>query len=324
MLSRMDIPGLDMLSSNPEAVIHSGWLTAGLPSSAALLAGRRRVMTEVSDFSEKMGALGPAKLDLMRAAAAWQAAWGVTEFTLYYGPNDRPAEQYRAYSETVGRLNTVLKPAQWDPEILLYYPVRDLWAEYLPVAGPLDASSQSARAQRIIRSFMHLGQSLQRNQVSFALIDHEFLASASAQDGKLGIRGRSFKTLVLPESVELPPEAAKVVEQFRKSGGRVVEDGQGGAAISAQDLLLAVNPAHRLVPGSDRITLGRFLREGRHVLVLVNGAEQPYQGELTAGPGPWAVLDPADGSIRPAKTNAPGRLAISLAPRQALLLVEGK
>ena len=55
VLGRMDIPGLDMLTSNPEAVLGSGWMTAGLPSSAAVLHGRRRVMTEVSDFSETLG-----------------------------------------------------------------------------------------------------------------------------------------------------------------------------------------------------------------------------------------------------------------------------
>ena len=35
VLGRMDIPGLDMLSSDPETVVYSGWLTASLPASAA-------------------------------------------------------------------------------------------------------------------------------------------------------------------------------------------------------------------------------------------------------------------------------------------------
>ena len=73
VLTRMDIPGLDMLSSDPATVIHSGWLTAALPSSAAMLTGGRRVMTEVSDFSQKMGGTGPVDLAHMQATAAWQA-----------------------------------------------------------------------------------------------------------------------------------------------------------------------------------------------------------------------------------------------------------
>ena len=36
----MDIPGLDVLNSDPEAVAHGGWMTAALPLSAAVLEGR--------------------------------------------------------------------------------------------------------------------------------------------------------------------------------------------------------------------------------------------------------------------------------------------
>lgn len=39
ILGRMHIPGLDLLSSNPESVVHSAWLTAAMPASAA--AGRQ-------------------------------------------------------------------------------------------------------------------------------------------------------------------------------------------------------------------------------------------------------------------------------------------
>ena len=175
-LSRMQIPGLDMLSSDPEVVIYVGWLTAGLPYSAATLTGQRRVMTEVSDFQQKQGAKQPANLAAMQATAAWQATWGVTDFTLYYGLQDRPQDKYQAYGDFVGRLNAILKPATQQPLVLLYYPVYDLWSEYIPVAQPLSLDSQSERAKKIVGSFMRLGQTLQRNQIPFALIDHEFLA----------------------------------------------------------------------------------------------------------------------------------------------------
>ena len=148
VLARMDIPGLDMLSSDPEAVLHSGWCTAALPCSAAELSGGRRVMTEVSDFSQRMGDRGPAGLAEMRATAAWQAAWGVTEFTLYYGIRERSPEDDQAYCEYVGRLNALLKPARRATEVLLYYPIYDLWAEYLPVAEPLKLESQSPAHSR--------------------------------------------------------------------------------------------------------------------------------------------------------------------------------
>ncbi|NQT16772.1 MAG: hypothetical protein HQ582_28705 [Planctomycetes bacterium] len=318
VLGRMDVPGLDMLSSDPEAVIHSGWLTAGLPSSAAMLAGRRRVMTEVSDFSQKMGGAGPVSLADMQATAAWQAAWGVTEFTLYYGLGDRSAETYRAYCDFVARLNAVVKPARFDRRVLLYYPIHDLWEEYLPVAEPLRLQSQSPRAQQIVGSFMRVGRTLQRSQIPFALIDHEKLASATVgHDGKLVVGDYSFKTLLLPEGAKLPPEAAGPVDQFRQRGGQVLVD---TAALDDQ-----LDPPHRIAPPSERIVLGRFQRDGREILLVLNAAKETYRGKLATDPAHgWLLLDPATGAIEPVATDEAGQIGLELQARETVLLVEAQ
>lgn len=318
-LARMDIPGLDMLSSDPTAVIHSGWMTAAMPSSAAVLNGGRRVMTEVSDFSQKMGKQGPAALPEMQATAAWQAAWGVTEFSVYYSSKDRPEETTRAYGDYVGRLNALLRPARRDAAVLLYYPVWDLWAEYRPVAEPLTPKTQSPRAQQILNSFNALGQRLERSQIPFVLVDHPFLAGATVQpDGKLQIHEHCFSTLVLPDGVELPPEAAATVERFRQADGRVISD---SPAIGSQDSLrAAIQPAYRLEPSRDDLVLGQFIRDGRSILLVVNVGTTDYQGELTGSARSWLVADPATGTITPQAAPA-GTLPIHLAPRQALVLV---
>ena len=325
-LMRMDIPGLDLLTSDPEAVIHSGWMTAGLPSSAAILNGGRRVMTEVSDFAQTMGGPGPAGLAEMQATAAWQAAWGVTEFTLYYSLDKRSADEYRAYGTYIGRLNAVLKPARMAPDVLLYYPVRDLWAEYLPVAQPLQLASQSPRAQRIVGSFGRLGQVLQRSQIPFAMIDHESLAAAKpGPDGSLAIGQHRFTTLVLPAGVELPEAAAAVVERFRAQGGRVAAEGNSPGSLSQAALVAAIRPAWRIAPACETIALGSFVRDGRRILLVANVGRNAYQGRLSVAPrGDWQILDPADGTIRPADHADPDHLKLTLSPRQALLLVQGQ
>jgi len=325
VLGLMDMPGLDMLSSDPAAVIYSGWLTAALPSSAAMLGGRRRVMTEVSDFSQKMGGAGPADLAAMQATAAWQAAWGVTEFTLYYSIADRSAEEYRAYCDYVGRLNAVLKPARFDRRVLLYYPIRDLWEEYLPVAEPLRLDSQTSRAQRIVASFMRLGQTLQRSQIPFTLVDHEKLASATVHlGGKLAIRDHTFDALLLPEDAKLPPGTAEVVDSFREGGGRVVVDQPVAGRLTRESLLRALQPACRISPPTERITLGRFVRDGRRILLVVNVGPEAYDGRLSVPtPGDWQRMDPASGTIQPVEADATGQIQLELGARQAVLLVQG-
>jgi len=305
-LSRMHMPGLDALSSDPEAVIHSGWLTAGLPASAAALSGRRRVMTEVSDFVQKMGGSGPASLADMQATAAWQATWGVTEFTLYYSQNDRSVEDYRAYCEFVGRLNAILKPATPVADVLLYYPMYDLWSEYRPVAEQLSLGSQSPKLQQITASFMQLGQSLQRSQTPFVLIDHRALAEAQIDaQGTLAVGGRTYRSIVLPEGVTLPEDAARNV-----------------ALVNAHGATPRTEPTYRIEPASPHVAVGTFVRDEHPVLLLVNVGREDYAGRLSVAPGyTWQAFDPANGSVKPVEADKNKQLPIPLAARQAILLV---
>jgi hypothetical protein len=322
-LSTMDIPGLDLLTSDPAAVVHGGWLTAALPSSAALLMGRRRVMTEVSDFSQTMSGSGPASLALMQATAAWQAAWGVTEFTLYYRYDNRPAGVYRAYCDYIGRLNAILKSAALHRPILLYYPIRDLWAEYVPQAGPLHLASQSDRARRIVESFNRLGRSLQRAQIPFALIDHQHLAAATVQPGgRLNAGSGTFDAVLLPDGADFPPEAQSTVRAVGVPPVRVVRDETKTPGPTKDALRLWFRPAHRIVPDSDQIACGEFTRDGRTILLLVNVGREPYRGRLqTDMAGPWCVLNPATGDIRGVVRDEKSGVELTLAPHEATLLI---
>lgn len=305
VLGRMDIPGLDMLTSNPEAAIHTGWMTAAFPASAALLNGRRLVMTEVSDFSETMAKRGPASLADMCATAAWQAALGVTEFTLYYGRQQRTPEEYRSYCTFVGRLNALLRRAEPSPRVLLYYPITDLWAEYRPVAGRLTAESQSQRMRDIVNSFMDLGQRMTRRQISFAVADHETLAAARVESAAIYIANRRFDALIVPAGVELPPSARQQVERFEAVGGRVFR------ATVSQTLdvapVAAVYESGLLSGPAERIVVGRFTRAGREMLLVVNVGGAGYDGAVAARDAAgWTVADPANGTVGPVPTDRQG------------------
>ncbi|RMG04565.1 MAG: hypothetical protein D6741_00810, partial [Planctomycetota bacterium] len=267
-IAGMHIPGLDMLSSDPRAVIYSGWLTAAMPSSAALLRGGRRVMTEVSDFQQKMGGHGPVSLDAMQATAAWQAAWGVTEFTLYYGVEDRSIDDNRRYGEFVGRLNAVLKPASPVRRVALYYPALDMAEEYRPQADRLTLESQSPRMQRIVGSFMRIGQSLQRRQIPFVLIDHRFLEQSEQHGAMLCVGNAAFDRLIIPDGCRLPEAAAETVEAFKKAGGRVLVDGSQDP-IGLENVVARLDPDWLVSPSNDMICLGRFRRNDREILLLV-------------------------------------------------------
>ena len=320
VLGRMDIPGLDMLSSNPEAVIHTGWMTAVLPASAALLNGGRRVMTEVSDFSETMAGRGPASVAEMCATAAWQAAFGVTEFTLYYNRQQRSSDEYRAYGDFVGRLNAMLRDGRPAPRVLLYYPIADMWAEYKPVAEKLTKQTQSARMRRIIDSFMDLGRRMTRAQISFALADHEVLAAARVQDGRICVDGQCFDALLLPADVGLPAPAMANVRRFRAGGGQVLRDISGETV--SLDSLTALYDSGLLSEPQERIVVGRFTRDSRDLVLVVNVGTASCDVDVSAPQaGKWIVADPAAGTMEPASTDRPGWISLSLPSRAARVLI---
>jgi hypothetical protein len=105
----------------------------------------------------------------------------------------------------------------------------------------------------------------------------------------------------------------------------VLVDGPQGSLLSPARLLDAIEPACRLAPESPHVALGRFERDGRAVLLAVNVGQQPYRGQLSVGgAGTWISLDPATGAVQPLGAPDAGRLPLTLAARQAILLVRGR
>ena len=67
--------------------------------------------------------------------------------------------------------------------------------------------------------------------------------------------------------------------------------------------------------------LGRFVRDGRPILLLVNVGRSDYAGTLTVSGGGWTAMDPATGAVQAASTTADGRVVVKLKGRQAVVLV---
>jgi hypothetical protein len=245
----------------------------------------------------------------------------VTEFTLYYSRGERSAGEYRSYCDFVGRLNAVLREARPVPEVLLYYPIYDLWAEYIPVAEKLTTQSQSKQMQQIQKSFLELGQRIVRRQISFAVVDHELLARAEVRNSDLIIGPQRFEALVLPAGVELPELVAKKLKRFEDAGGQVFRAKASQPEIDF-DTLAGIYESGALSVKSDRIIVGRFVRDDRDILLVVNVAAKPYTGAVTAkNAAEWLVAEPASGRLERAKVVEAGQISISLPPRGTVLLI---
>jgi hypothetical protein len=159
-----------------------------------------------------------------------------------------------------------------------------------------------------------------RRQISFALIDHELLAAVEMGEGRIVVNGRAFDALVLPAGVEIPKSGAEKMNLFKASGGKVLADGADGNA--QMDGLAALYGSGALSSPNERIVVGRFVRDGKDILLVVNVAAEQYNGAVTAqNASTWLAADPASGRIGPAATDSNGNIVLSMPPRTALLLI---
>ena len=324
----LDIPGLDLLSTDPPVWNKESWVHAAFPESAAYLDGKRRIFTEVSDHEQNLYG-GPATVQAMKGTAACQLAGGVTEFNLFYAENYAPRYPYRtpagykSYCEYVGRINSIVRDADMVKDVLLYYPAYDLQREFIPEKEPLhNEANQSPVMRAVIGSLRDAGRSLAQAQIPFVFADYLVLQDASVKDGKIVIGTHCFDALVLPEAVVLPEKVKALVEDFRKAGGNVVNAPVG---VGPDALSEAIPRKEIFTPALPWLVYGKFTREGKTIYLVVNTSDSRYEGSLgVVSKGRWSVLDPDGGEISSVESTASGTgysLPVSIDSMKALLFV---
>lgn len=351
-LKSFDIPGLDLLNSDPFACQHGAWLAAAFPCSAARLIGQRRTMTEVSDFGQILwGEKKSVPLEWMEATAAWQAAWGVTDFTLYYGIHGtanapyRNEESHKKYSEFVGRLNAILLDAEPVRPLLLYYPIETMRREFLPTKERVNDYPQSETMTAATRSFIGIGRALMRAQIPFTVIDGDSIRELADE------RLADYTGIIFPRESNPPQDVRERLERVWKiaaTGEASADDAARLTAATAERPYETPEAAAEAVgsaagtrlaitPASDYLTEGVFVRDGRLVFLMANLYGDAYTGNVTLvmpkfGPfadkeisaDGWSVLNPQTGAATPLTvTRADGKITfpLTLAARETLLLI---
>ena len=160
-----------------------------------------------------------------------------------------------------------------------------------------------------------------RSQISFSLADHEILARAKVRDGGLWIQGLRFEVIVLPADVELPESAKVLVEQFKADGGYVFQAGQSNTPADIEKLA-AIQKNGQLEPGCDHVVAGRFMRDGREILLFVNVADKPYVGRIKLSQAnQWLRAEPKTGMIQSFKLVDSDWIDISMDANTAIFMI---
>ncbi len=319
-----DIPGLDQLSSDPTIWSGSSWMAAFFPNSAAVLTDQRRVMCEMSDFDQTLNGKGPVPVQKMQAATAWQMAFGITDFTLYYtitygnGYPYRREPAYKEYCNFVGRVNSLVKEATPIRKALLYYPIYDLQREYIPTAEKMSVRTQSELTKTIEASFKELGANLLKAQAQFVLVDYLTLEKAVVTENRTIQIGRNqYSSITFPKGIVLPSAVSDLIERAKTKGVKIVYANDFKETPSAEQLPLLVGNEEKLSPASSSIAFGKFTREGREIYLMVNTGSDNYTGILKVLNGKWYLeFDPQTGNVSKSKKLCENMIKLDFAPLQ--------
>ncbi len=232
-LRRMDIPGIDMLTSDPRTIVVGPFfIVPKLASSAAHLEGRTETMSETSDFMQRMGIMGQKRrawLPELKATAAIQFLLGINTITSYYshpfGDQQERAE-YQHYCAYVGRLGVMLKGAQHICDVAVLYPIAGIWANFYPTALSMYQPHPSKRMNEIDEQFVNLCRLLLQNQIDYDIVDERAIWEAKVEQGRFRIAGETYKALIVPSTDAIRLPTLKKIAELKRRGVLVIAIGE--------------------------------------------------------------------------------------------------
>jgi len=224
-LRRMDIPGIDMLSSNPTQLARSKSIPIPkFVSSVTHMIGSDLCMSETSSFSQKISKQ-PCSFEQRIGTINYQYVLGLTCITSYYGLDEFKDGELRIFNDHIGRLGYMLTGGKHIADIGIFYPIHSFWGTYIPTSGIAYEPPYGEKARRINNEFGSLSIELLANQRDFDYIDDQAILESRIEDSCLKVAGESFKLIVLPHAWVIPLNVYQKIEAFVNSGGFVVSLG---------------------------------------------------------------------------------------------------
>jgi hypothetical protein len=274
-LRRMDLPGLDMLTSDPIALARSTQIPVPkFISSVTHMTQKWENMSETSSYYQGLSKI-PVSFKMRMATIGYQYAMGLTRVTSYYGYNDYNDVERRAFNDYIGRLGLLLTQGKHVADVAVYYPIQTMWGSLTPTRKttwePPDARrteitpqyvkseglyltshiipycADLPEAPRVDAAFGEVSRELLASQTDFDYLDDQAIAESMIMNNKLNIAGESFGCILLPETRIIPLATYQKIADFVDQGGKLVVFGQ------FPELGLTPGETNRVISISDKL-----------------------------------------------------------------------
>lgn len=267
----------------------------------------------------------------------------------HMGPNGGLWRNLPAFTAYLQRCQSILQDGQPSQDVLLYYPIHDIWhnnQEKLPLF-----TLHNQETWLYPTHFYKTAIQLWNNGVTFSYTSDDMLSRATFQGGKIVLGGHSYEALILPDVKRMKPETLAMISDLTRQGANLVVEGALPAEVPGlyhkdqrkaelSEISIKLRGQSTVVPSGESIlpTLSKFvLREsmsasglrfvrrthdkGYHYFI-VNRSDKTFDGILTLTV-PFksaAILDPWNPSLNfTLPSNAAG-VPLHLDPGQSIII----
>ncbi|MDQ8195975.1 hypothetical protein QEH59_16185 [Coraliomargarita sp. SDUM461004] len=340
-VSEFDVPALDIPIPNPAEFQDFAYQQSRFFSSVSSWKKRDSTIMLLDPI---IGGYGRTRLSpdlpLLLNAINMACFHGVNVFTSYMpleaketkdaqGRTSRgkgyTIEDYNFLNEYTGRMTQVLRGAQREAGVGLYYPISMFQSDLLASTTHWPSIRDQHKDRQ--HAWDRTERALLDGDVEYMIVHPEAVAEADIIDGEIRIGYGSYHTLVMPQLDFIPLSVSQQLAAFEKQGGTVIwvdqvpraaEHDVNDEAVISRLIGAKMTPHEELAaaigrscsadydlsfsPGSDQLTVGRFYKEDQQVYLIVNRTEQmlsvQVDGHRDGAATMGHVLDPSTGTIR--------------------------
>jgi len=141
-----------------------------------------------------------------------------------FGPNSHFAEHFSLLNQYVERCQTLLQNSKPDNDVLVYFPIHDLWSTPAKSGGGVHLLEVHHVDRWLLDlPFGKLTQKLWKEGYSFDYVsDRQLDRLTLDKNGNIVSGSASYKTLMIPESVYMPEETVEHIQRLAKAGAKII------------------------------------------------------------------------------------------------------
>ncbi len=156
-----------------------------------------------------------------------RAKWPGWKFyaSVNFSPENTIWEDAPAMFSYLTNCQSLLQDGQPDNDVLLYWPIFDVWDDYFDGSLFFQFKIHSLNEWLHDRDFYNTATELMDTGYSLDFISDDFVLQARVENGKIKLPGGTYKSMIIPDAEKMPLATLKKLIQLKKEGATIIFKG---------------------------------------------------------------------------------------------------